>query len=95
MITNSELRHRIDKAQGFFNSLGSQVSKQRLRAELEAEMEKFLANGGEIKQAQNQQFQVKHGTSDQYKKRSCRCDACVAWAVSAGLIKTSKTKVTL
>ncbi|MFW1970453.1 hypothetical protein [Acinetobacter bereziniae] len=71
------------------------VAKRNLREELDVALAEYLANGGEIKQAQNQQFQVKHGTSDQYKKRSCRCDACVAWAVSAGLIKKSKTKVTL
>lgn len=93
---NEILNQRIQSIQAGKDITHAQiVAKRNLREELDVALTEYLANGGEIKQAQNQQFQVKHGTSDQYKKRSCRCDACVAWAVSAGLIKTSKTKVAL
>ena len=67
--------------------------KSKLREELETELAKFLKSGGEIKPAQNQMFQVKHGTSDQYNKRSCRCDICVNWALKKGVIKTTTLKV--
>lgn len=70
------------------------AAKRQLREELEAEMEKFLARGGQIKQAVNTQYQVKHGTADQFTKRGCRCDECVNWALSKGKIKTTARRVT-
>ncbi|OTG65817.1 hypothetical protein [Acinetobacter silvestris] len=66
--------------------------KRKLRAELEAEMAKFLKRGGEIKQAVSQIYKAKHGTADQYRKRSCRCDVCVAWALDNGVIKLTTIK---
>ncbi|MFC2994695.1 hypothetical protein ACFODO_05275 [Acinetobacter sichuanensis] len=63
------------------------VAKRELREELEAEMEKYLARGGQIKQASNQRIQIKHGTGDQFNKKGCRCEACVDWAKSKGRIK--------
>ena len=70
------------------------VAKRQLREDLEAEMEKYLARGGRIKQAVNTQFQVKHGTNDQYTKRSCRCEACMDWALKSGRIKTKTLRKT-
>lgn len=63
------------------------VAKRQLREELETEMEKYLARGGQIKQAVNTQYQINHGTADQFNKRGCRCDECVAWAKSKGRVK--------
>ncbi|MDV2441681.1 hypothetical protein QR665_19820 [Acinetobacter gerneri] len=91
---NEILNQRIQSVQAGKDITHAQiVAKHNLRKELETEIEKFLANGGEIKQAVNQQFKVKHGTSDQYNKRSCRCNACMDWALKKGVIKTSKLKV--
>lgn len=67
--------------------------KRKLRNELEVEMAKFLASGGEIKQAVNQVFKVKHGTADQYTKRSCRCEVCMDWALKKGIVKTEELRV--
>ncbi|AOA58307.1 hypothetical protein [Acinetobacter larvae] len=68
--------------------------KQLESAALAAEVEKFLAKGGKVKQIVNEPVKVKHGTSDQYKKRSCRCEKCMAWALKTGVIKTTKLKGT-
>lgn len=93
---NEILNQRIQSIQAGKDITHAQiVAKRNLREELDAALTEYLANGGEIKQAQNQQFQVKHGTSDQYRKRSCRCNVCVTWALENGVIKTSKTKVAL
>ena len=66
--------------------------KRKLRAELETEMAKFLANGGEIKQAEIQVHKTNHGTSDTYRKLGCRCDKCMQWALKAGVVKTTQLK---
>ena len=66
--------------------------KRKLRAELDMEMEKFLANGGEIKQAEIQVHKTNHGTSDTYRKLDCRCDKCMQWALKAGVVKTTQLK---
>lgn len=91
---NEILNQRIQSVQAGKDLTHAQiVAKRNLREELEAEMEKFLAQGGEIKQAVNQQFHVNHGTADQYNKRGCRCEKCVDWALKKGLIKTTTLKV--
>ncbi|MDQ9009014.1 hypothetical protein RFI36_04790 [Acinetobacter gerneri] len=92
---NEILNQRIQSVQAGKDITHAQiVAKHNLRKELETEIEKFLANGGEIKQAVNQQFQVKHGTSDQYTKRGCRCDVCMNWALTKGKIKTKTLRKT-
>lgn len=82
--------------QEFLNTADSakyMQDKRKLRAELEKEMAKFLKRGGEIKQAASQTYTAKHGTADQYRKRSCRCDACVKWAIKTGKVKTNTLRV--
>lgn len=74
------------------NSAKHIQDKRKLRAELDVEMAKFLKRGGEIKPAVSQVYKAKHGTGDQYRKRSCRCDVCVAWALENGFIKTTQLK---
>lgn len=66
--------------------------KSKLRAELEQQVAEFLAEGGEIKQAVSQVYKAKHGTADQYTKRSCRCDKCMEWALKNGRVKTTQLK---
>lgn len=68
------------KAESFSRKSTAVIDKPKLRNELEEQLEKFLANGGEIKQAQNEKIEVNHGTATQYKKFGCRCKKCVAWA---------------
>lgn len=91
---NEILQQRIESVQAGRNITHAQsVAKRNLRKELETEMEKFLARGGEIKQAETRVYQVKHGTNTQYVKHSCRCKACVAWALKKGVVKTAELKV--
>ena len=81
--------------QEFLNTAGSakyMQDKRKLREQLDVEMAKFLKRGGEIKQAVSQVYKAKHGTADQYRKRSCRCDVCVAWALENGVVKTDQLK---
>lgn len=66
--------------------------KRKLRNELEVELVKFLKGGGEIKQAVNQHFKPKHGSSSQYIKLSCRCEICMKWALKKGVVKTDQLK---
>ena len=66
-----------------------QVAKRHLREDLETEMEKFLARGGVVKQAENNVYKAKHGTNTQYTKQGCRCAVCVKWALENGVIKTT------
>lgn len=68
------------KAESFSRKSTAVINKSKLRNEIEEQLEKFLANGGEVKQAQNEKIEVKHGTATQYKKFGCRCKKCVAWA---------------
>lgn len=78
--------------QEFLNTADSSKyiqDKRKLRDELEREMKKYIKRGGVIKSAENQLYQVKHGTSDQYKKAGCRCKKCMQWAFDTGLIKTT------
>lgn len=90
---NEILQQRIESVQAGRNITHAQTAaKRNLRKELETEMEKFLARGGEIKQAETQAYQAKHGTNTQYVKHSCRCKACVAWALKKGVVKTSQQK---
>lgn len=74
------------------SSMNASQLKTKQSQKLQQEVDEFLANGGEIKQAVNQVEKPKHGTSDHYKKRSCRCDLCVRWAIRNGLIKSSELK---
>lgn len=74
------------------NSAKYMQDKRKLREELEKEMAKFLKRGGEIKQAVSQVYKAKHGTADQYTKRSCRCDKCMEWALKNGRVKTTQLK---
>jgi hypothetical protein len=91
---NEILQQRIESVQAGRNITHAQTAaKRNLRKELETEMEKFLARGGEIKQAETRVYQVKHGTNTQYVKHSCRCKACVAWALKKGVVKTAELKV--
>lgn len=91
---NEILQQRIESVQAGRNITHAQTAaKRNLRKELETEMEKFLARGGEIKQAETQVYQVKHGTNTQYVKHGCRCKACVAWALKKGVVKTAELKV--
>lgn len=85
---NEAFNQRIWSVQVGKNATHAQIiAKRQLREELETEMEKYLARGGQIKQAVNTQFQISHGTADQYNKRGCRCESCVNWAKSKGRIK--------
>ena len=68
------------KAESFSRKSTAVIDKPKLRNELEEQLEKFLANGGKIKLAENEVIEVKHGTATQYKKFGCRCKKCVAWA---------------
>lgn len=81
--------------QEFLNTGGTgkyMQDKRKLRAELDAEMAKFLKRGGEIKQAVSVGYKPKHGTSGQYIKLSCRCEICMKWALKKGVVKTDQLK---
>lgn len=92
---NEILNQRIQSVQAGKDITHAQiVAKRNLREELDTALTEYLANGGVIKQAQNQQFQVKHGTNDQYTKRGCRCDVCMNWALTKGKIKTKTLRKT-
>lgn len=91
---NEIIQQRIESVQAGRNITHAQiVAKRNLRKELEVEMEKFLARGGEIKQAESNVYQAKHGTNTQYVKHSCRCKVCVAWAVGAKKVKTAEIRL--
>lgn len=68
------------------------VDKEKLRKQLENDVAEFLAKGGEIKQAEIQTYQAKHGTNTQYIKHSCRCKVCIAWALKNGRVKTEQLR---
>ncbi|RZG63798.1 hypothetical protein EXE25_18485 [Acinetobacter bouvetii] len=90
---NEILQQRIESVQAGKNITHAQTAaKRNLRKELETEMEKFLARGGEIKQAETQTYRAKHGTNTQYVKHSCRCEVCTAWALKKGVVKTTQLK---
>lgn len=67
------------KAESFGRKSSTIVNKPKLRNELEEQIAKFLANGGEIKPVVNEKIEVKHGTATQYKKFGCRCRLCSDW----------------
>jgi len=67
--------------------------KQQESATLAADIDKWVANGGVIKKVVNKPIQVKHGTSDQYKKASYRCKKCVDWALKNGVVKTAEVRL--
>ena len=91
---NEITQQRIESVQAGRNITHDQiVAKRNLRKELEVEMEKFLARGGEIKQAENNVYQAKHGTNTQYVKHGCRCNICVAWVVGAKKVKTAEIRL--
>ena len=69
------------------------VAKRNLREELEAEMEKYLARGGQIKQAEQKPYEAKHGTNAQYTNMGCRCKKCHAWALKAKKVKTGEIRL--
>lgn len=102
-MTNEELRDAINRSQAMGLSLAG-ANKEKLRVELKAQMAEFLNNGGQIKQLdsanRNEQSQfnnrvvkIKHGTSHQFNKRSCRCVVCVEWAVKKGILKPGYKRV--
>lgn len=91
---NEITQQRIESVQAGRNITHAQiVAKRNLRKELEVEMEKFLARGGEIKQAENNVYQAKHGTNTQYVKHGCRCKKCHAWALKAKKVKTGEIRL--
>ena len=91
---NEILQQRIESVQAGRNITHAQTAaKRNLRKDLETELEKFLASGGQIKQAKTEPYQAKHGTNTQYVKHSCRCKACMAWALKKGVVKTGELKV--
>lgn len=67
--------------------------KQIESAALAADIDAWVKSGGVIKQVVNKPIEVKHGTSDQYRKRSCRCDKCVKWALKNGVVKTNEVRL--
>lgn len=82
-MKQEEFNQRIISVQHGRNTTHAHIAlKQKIREKLDTDLAEFLKNGGEIKQAVNNVIVVKHGTSDQFVKRSCRCDECVAWSKS-------------
>ena len=90
---NEILQQRIESVQAGKNITHAQIeAKRSLREQLEKDVAEFLANGGVIKQAEIKAHKTKHGTSDTYKKLGCRCEKCMQWALSAGVVKTNQLR---
>lgn len=91
---NEVFQQRIEAVQRGRDATHAEITaKRNLREQLERDVAKFLANGGEIKQVTKNEVQkLEHGVSDTYKKHGCRCQQCVDWAYDSGLIKTKKLK---
>lgn len=83
-ITNELLAHM---------SYTAAVQKNNLREELETEMEKYLARGGQIKQVEQKPYEAKHGTNTQYTNMGCRCKKCHAWALKMKKVKTGEIRL--
>ena len=69
------------------------AEKEKLRNELEVEMEKYLARGGQINQVEQKQYEAKHGTNTQYTNMGCRCKKCHAWALKVKKVKTGEIRL--
>lgn len=103
-ISREEFDELLEKQRQAKLATGYNLAKENLRTELEAQMVEFLAKGGQIKQLDitnrneesqfnNKVVKIKHGTSHQFNKRSCRCVVCVEWAVKKGILKPGYKRV--
>ena len=91
---NDILYHRIQAVQiGKDITYAQLIAKRNLREELETEMEKYLARGGQIKQAEQKPYEAKHGTNAQYTNMGCRCKKCHAWALKANKVKPREIRL--
>ena len=91
---NEILNQRIQAVQiGKDITYAQLIAKRNLREELETEMEKYLARGGQIKQAEQKPYEAKHGTNAQYTNMACRCKKCHAWALKAKKVKTREIRL--
>ncbi|TCB11615.1 hypothetical protein E0H79_14955, partial [Acinetobacter sp. ANC 5045] len=64
---NEILSQRIQAVQiGKDITYAQLIAKRNLREELETEMEKYLARGGQINQVEQKPYEAKHGTNTQY-----------------------------
>ncbi len=91
---NEILNQRIESVQAGRNITHAQIeAKRSLREELETEMEKYLARGGQIKQVEQKPYEAKHGTNTQYTNMGCCCKKCHAWALKTKKVKTGEIRL--
>ena len=91
---NEIIQQRIESVQAGKDITYAQlIAKRNLREDLETEMEKYLARGGQIKQVKQKPYEAKHGTNTQYTNMGCRCKKCHAWALKTKKVKTGEIRL--
>lgn len=87
---------KLDYAKRDYSMTYSNVSlKSKMREALAAEVADWEPQGNEIKpfeKTEKNQIRIKHGADTAYRKLGCRCEKCIAWARSTGLLLTKPMK---